>query len=137
MKIYRGSFLKYGRLSREDLNEITYPRKLFWEPTQKLERGALIADIFTSSTPEGSNPLYEAVWRPLLMALMVDDVNGKRIVMWPIFSHYEFYQTDSVLDWDKRYTDEDWQQKYDSLTHEERINNYGIETRNLFEWLDK
>jgi hypothetical protein len=71
------------------------------------------------------------------MALMVDDVNGKRIVMWPIFSHYEFYQTDSVLDWDKRYTDEDWQQKYDSLTDEERINNYGIETRNLFEWLDK
>ena len=131
------SEFEWLRLSREDLNEITYPRKLFWEPTQKLERGALIADIFTSSTPEGSNPLYEAVWRPLLMALMVDDVNGKRIVMWPIFSHYEFYQTDSVLDWDKRYTDEDWQQKYDSLTNEERINNYGIETRNLFEWLDK
>jgi hypothetical protein len=60
------------RLSYETLSKITYPRKAFGQPGAKLERGALIADIFTS---EGGNPLYEAVGRPLLMALMVKDAN--------------------------------------------------------------
>jgi hypothetical protein len=41
-------------------------------------RGALIADIFTS---EGGNPLYEAIGRPALMLLMVNDVNGARVVL--------------------------------------------------------
>ncbi|MBQ9553734.1 hypothetical protein IJU97_01915 [bacterium] len=36
------------RLSYQDLQEITYPRKLFGESSNKLERGAIIADIFTS-----------------------------------------------------------------------------------------
>jgi hypothetical protein len=51
----------------------------------------------------------------LLMALMVKDANGARVVLWPIFSHYEFYQTDNILNGEQRYTDEDWQSSYDNL----------------------
>ena len=83
------------------------------------------------------NPLYEAVGRPLLMALMVDDVNWKRVVLWPIFSHYEFYKDDKILEWDARYSDTDWQEKYDNLTDEEKQKAYWIETRKLLEWLNK
>ena len=122
------------RLSYEDLNNITYPRKVHGQPGSKLERGALIADIFTS---EGWNPLYEAIGRPLLMALMVKDANGARIVLWPIFSHYEFYQADNILEWDQRYTDEDWQTSYDGLWADLKGKAYSIPMQKLFEWLSK
>ena len=122
------------RLSYNDLNTLTQPKKLFWEAWAKEERWAIIADIFTSEWP---NPLYEAVGRPLLMALMVKDANGARIVLGPIFSHYEFYQSDRIIEWDQRYTDTDWQSIYDSLSPEDRMNAYWIETRKLFEELDK
>jgi hypothetical protein len=113
---------------------MTYPRKLFGQPGIKLERGALIADIFTS---EGWNPLYEAVGRPLLMALMVKDANGARIVLWPIFSHYEFYQADKILEWDQRYTDEDWQTAYDKLESNTKEKAYSLPMQKLFDWLTK
>ena len=122
------------RLSYEKLNSMTYPRKLFGQPGIKLERGALIADIFTS---EGWNPLYEAVGRPLLMALMVKDANGARIVLWPIFSHYEFYQADKILEWDQRYTDEDWQTAYDKLESNTKEKAYSLPMQKLFDWLTK
>jgi hypothetical protein len=54
------------------------PTKLLGMPSQKEMRGALIADIFTS---EGGNPLYEATGRPALMLLMVNDINGARVVI--------------------------------------------------------
>jgi hypothetical protein len=38
-------------------------------------RAALIADIFTSEHNGNIDPLYEAVGRPALMMLMVDDIN--------------------------------------------------------------
>jgi hypothetical protein len=68
---------------------------------------------------------------------MVKDANGARIVLGPIFSHYEFYQSDRIIEWDQRYTDNDWQSIYDSLSSEDRMNAYWIETRKLFEELDK
>lgn len=120
------------RLSYQELAELTTPRKLFGQPSSKLERGALIADIFTS---EGGNPLYEAIGRPLLMALMVKDVNGSRIVLGPIFAHYEFYQADKLLKGDQRYADEDWQSAYDDLSQEQRMQAYGFAMRNLLEGL--
>ena len=122
------------RLSYETLSKITYPRKAFGQPGVKLERGALIADIFTS---EGGNPLYEAVGRPLLMALMVKDANWARVVLWPIFSHYEFYQSDNILNWNQRYTDEDWQTSYDQLDADTKEKAYSIPMKKLFEWLSK
>ena len=122
------------RLSYEKLSGITYPRKVFWQPGVKLERGSIIADIFTS---EGWNPLYEAVGRPLLMALMVNDANGARVVLWPIFSHYEFYQTDGILNGEQRYTDEDWQSSYDNLWQETKDKAYSLPMKNLFDWLSK
>jgi hypothetical protein len=60
------------------LSKLLLPTKTIGEPTQKEMRGALIADIFTS---EGGNPLYEAIGRPALMVLMVNDVNGARVVL--------------------------------------------------------
>ena len=122
------------RLSYDELNNVTYPRKVFGQPWAKLERGSLIADIFTS---EGWNPLYEAIWRPLLMALMVKDANGARVVLWPIFSHYEFYQADDILWWTQRYTDEDWQSSYDKLDSNTKGKAYSIPMKKLFEWLSK
>jgi hypothetical protein len=41
-------------------------------------RSALIADIFTSGE---YGPYYIATGRPLLMIVLVDDINGKRAVI--------------------------------------------------------
>ena len=103
---------EWMRTAFDKLSQITFP---IWNAvTQKEMRAALIADIFTS---EGWNPLYEAVGRPALMLVMIDDVNGKRIARGPIFTHYEFYDSDEVVDakW-SRLNDIQWQAAYDSLT---------------------
>ena len=103
---------EYMRTAFDKLSQITFP---FWDAvTQKEMRAALIADIFTS---EGWNPLYEAVGRPAVMLVMIDDANGKRIAWGPIFTHYEFYDSDDVVDakW-SRLNDIQWQAAYDELT---------------------
>ena len=103
---------EWMRTAYDKLSQITFP--LADWITQKEMRAALIADIFTS---EGWNPLYEAVWRPALMLVMIDDINGKRIARGPIFTHYEFYDSDDVVDakW-SRLNDIQWQAAYDNLT---------------------
>ena len=104
---------EWMRTAFDKLSNITFP---VWVSgvTQKEMRAALIADIFTS---EWWNPLYEAVGRPALMLVMIDDANGKRIARGPIFTHYEFYDSDDVVDakW-SRLNDIQWQAAYDSLT---------------------
>jgi hypothetical protein len=65
-------------LPQRKLPDLLQPTKTVGEPTIKEHRVALIADIFTS---EGGNPLYEAIGRPALMLLMVNDVNGARVVI--------------------------------------------------------
>ncbi len=103
---------EWMRTAYNELSKITFP--LWNAVSQKEMRAALIADIFTS---EGWNPLYEAVGRPALMLVMIDDVNGKRIARGPIFTHYEFYDSDDVVDaeW-SRLNDIQWQTAYDELT---------------------
>lgn len=97
------------RLSDQKLNELTIPEKVIGLPIEKEQRWSLIADIFTSGLKW---PLYEATGRPHLLVLMIDDANGKRVVTWPIFSHYEFYGTPVPIEkW--RYTDEERQAAYD------------------------
>ena len=85
------------------------------DPTNKENRGSLIADIFTS---EKNNVLYEAIGRPALMYLMVNDTNGARVVVWPVFTHYEFYTNEAPINTPSstRFTDEDWQDSYDEIT---------------------
>lgn len=122
------------RTSYDQLSNLTYPRKFFWEPLGKEQRSALIADIFTA---EGGNPLYQATWRPLLMAVMIDDINGKRVVMGPIFSHYEFYQKDQVLEGDQRYSDQDWQYAYDSLSWVQKNKATSLASQKMREALKK
>ena len=122
------------RTSYRQLSDLTFPRKLFGEPLGKEERGALIADIFTS---EWGNPLYQATGRPLLMAVMIDDVNGKRVVMGPIFSHYEFYKKDKVLDGDQRYSDLDWQHAYDALSGTQKTKATSLTSKKMREQLKK
>ena len=102
---------EYMRTAFDKLSQITFP---FGDAvTQKEMRAALIADIFTS---EGWNPLYEAVGRPALMLVMIDDANGKRIARGPIFTHYEFYDSDEVVDANgSRLNDLQWQAAYDGL----------------------
>ena len=104
---------EWMRTAFDKLSTITFP---VWVSgvTQKEMRAALIADIFTS---EWWNPLYEAVGRPALMLVMIDDINGKRIARGPVFTHYEFYDSDDVVDakW-SRLNDIQWQAAYDSLT---------------------
>lgn len=102
------------RLSSDILFSITTPEKLFGYPLQKEKRWSIIADIFTSGL---YGPLYEAVGRPYLMGIMIHDINGARIVMGPIFSHYEFYNGQAWFEAAEggRYTDQDWQNNYDEL----------------------
>ena len=103
---------EWMRTAYDKLSQITFP--LADWVTQKEMRAALIADIFTS---EGWNPLYEAVGRPALMLVMIDDANGKRIARGPIFTHYEFYDSDEVVDANgSRLNDIQWQAAYDWLT---------------------
>ena len=103
---------EWMRTAFDKLSQITFP--LADWVTQKEMRAALIADIFTS---EGWNPLYEAVGRPALMLVMIDDANGKRIARGPIFTHYEFYDSDEVVDANgSRLNDIQWQAAYDNLT---------------------
>lgn len=62
-------------------------------------------------------PLYEAVGRPYLMMMMVNDINGPRIAIGPIFSHYDFYEGQASFQpvGGGRYTDQDRQNNYDAL----------------------
>lgn len=105
------------RTSYSTLYTISTPQKLFGYALQKEKRSSIIADIFTSGK---YGPLYEAVGRPYLMTLMINDINGARMVVWPVFSHYEFYESQAWFQaqgwW--RYTDQDWQNNYDTLKEE-------------------
>ena len=103
------------RLSENTLTDITTPTKLFGQPLQKEKRWSIIADIFTSGK---YGPLYEAVGRPYMLAIMINDVNGARIVLWPIFSHYEFYTSQAPFKAAAggRFTDQDRQNTYDTLS---------------------
>ena len=98
-----------------DLYSIVEPVKAdYSNPTNKENRWSLIADIFTS---EKNNVLYEAIWRPALMYLMVSDTNGPRVVVWPVFTQYEFYTNEAPITTSNssRFTDEDWQEEYDRI----------------------
>jgi hypothetical protein len=109
------------RLATDTLTTMTTPRKLFGQPLQKEKRWSIIADIFTSGK---FGPLYEAVGRPYMMALSINDINGSRIVMWPVFSQYEFYPAQTTIQasagW--RFTDQDRQNNYDALKWTAKIN---------------
>ena len=109
------------RLASTQLVALTTPQKLFGEPLQKEKRWSIIADIFTSGK---YGPLYEAVGRPYMMALMINDANGARIALWPIFSHYEFYPTQAPFEANGggRLTDQDRQNNYDALKWTAEIN---------------
>lgn len=113
------------RTSAQTLYSITTPTKLFGYALQKEKRWSIIADIFTSGK---FGPLYEAVGRPYLMAMMINDANGARIVLWPIFSHYEFYapQASFEAEWGWRYTDQDRQNNYDALKGDTENNIMGL-----------
>ena len=109
------------RLSAKTLYSIATPTKLFGYVLEKEKRWSIIADIFTSGK---YGPLYEAVGRPYLMAIMINDTNGARIVMWPIFSQYEFYpgQAPFQASGGGRLTDQDRQNKYDALNGQTETN---------------
>jgi hypothetical protein len=82
------------------------------------------------------------------MLLMVNDINGARVVLWPVFTHYEFYGSDTIIDSDgSRYTDLDRQEQ---LQNEEGDPNtqippqtnrsdkgLSIVSRELKKWLEK
>jgi len=101
------------------LYTITAPIKAdYSNPTNKENRWSLIADIFTS---DSNNVLYEATGRPALMYLMVKDVNWARVVVWPVFTHYEFYTAEAPINTTSstRFTDEDWQANYDEIVKDD------------------
>lgn len=113
------------RLSFNTLYTITTPQKLFGYPLQKEKRWSIIADIFISWL---YGPLYEAVGRPYLMTMMISDNNGQRMVVGPVFSHYEFYEEQASFqpDGGGRYTDQDRQNNYDALKEKEEENIIGL-----------
>ena len=85
------------------------------EISVKKTRGAVIADIFTSEEKEGG-PLYEALGRPALLIIAISDINGSRLVMGPVYTHYELYGNEDLVQSDNgRYTDQDWQTYVDSI----------------------
>lgn len=123
------------RLSYDTLTAITTPQKLFGQPLQKERRGSIIADIFTSGK---YGPLYEAVGRPYLMALMVNDVNGPRVVLGPVFSHYEFYPEQVPFNPTAgRFTDQDWQNHYDGLSKATKMDIMSLPFKEIIQAITK
>ena len=125
---------EWMRLAYDELSYVVYP---FWKDvSQKEMRAALIADIFTSEYEWNVDPLYEAVWRPALMLVMINDINGKRVAIWPVFTHYEFYDSDDVVKANgSRLNDIQWQSAYDSLTWEKLESALSTLSRELYKWL--
>ena len=122
------------RLAYDELGYIVYP---FWKDvSQKEMRASLIADIFTSEYKGDVDPLYEAVGRPALMLVMVGDANGNRVAIWPVFTHYEFYDSDNIVNanW-SRLNDLQWQAAYDDLTWNKLESATSIISRELYKWL--
>lgn len=119
------------RTAYDTLSNIIHP--FTSDVTVKENRAALIADIFTSEWP---NPLYEAVGRPAIILVMIDDINWKRIALWPVFTHYEFYDSDKVVDakW-SRLNDEQWQAAYDNLTWSTLKTALSTVSKHLQKWL--
>ena len=125
---------EWMRLAYDELSYVVYP---FWKDvSQKEMRAALIADIFTSEYEWNVDPLYEAVGRPALMLVMVDDINGKRVAIWPVFTHYEFYDSDNVVKANgSRLNDIQWQAAYDSLTWKKLESALSTLSKELYRWL--
>lgn len=100
------------RLYDQQLNSIMSSTPYFGQTLQKEGRGSLIADIFNSAT---QGQLYEAIGRPQLLLMMIDDVNGKRVVLGPVYTHYEFYTNeDHDISSEKgRFVDHERQNQYD------------------------
>jgi hypothetical protein len=125
---------EWMRLAYDELSDVVYP---FWKDvSQKEMRAALIADIFTSEYKWSVDPLYEAVGRPALMLVMINDINGKRIAIWPVFTHYEFYDSDKIIDakW-SRINDLQWQAAYDSLEWKKLDSPLSTLSKELYKWL--
>ena len=125
---------EWMRLAYDELSYVVYP---FWnDVSQKEMRAALIADIFTSEYKGDVDPLYEAVWRPALMLVMIDDINGKRVAIWPVFTHYEFYDSDNIINakW-SRLNDIQWQAAYDDLTWDKLESALSTLSKELLKWL--
>ena len=113
------SDFEWMRLLDTTLWDIVYPINAdYSDATNKDMRSSIIWDIFTS---EKNNVLYEAIGRPALMYLMVKDTNGARVVVWPVFTQYEFYTAESPINSDTRYTDLDWQWSYDQLVESGKL----------------
>ena len=125
---------EWMRLAYDELWDLVYP---FWKDvSQKEMRAALIADIFTSEYKGAIDPLYEAVGRPALMLVMIGDANGNRVAIWPIFTHYEFYDSDNVVrtNW-SRLNDLQWQAAYDDLSEDKLESATSIVSREMYKWL--
>lgn len=62
------------------------------------------------------------------MTMMISDNNGQRMVVGPVFSHYEFYEEQASFQSDGggRYTDQDRQNNYDALKEKEEENIIGL-----------
>lgn len=95
------------RLYYIEMINITTPNKYIWAVLEKEERSWIVSDIFTSSE---NWALYVANWRPMLILLMIEDINWPRVVLWPVFTNYEFF-------WDpiNRMTDTMWQNWYEEI----------------------
>ena len=100
------------RMYYQELLSLLYPKKIV-EGWRDDFISALIADIFTS---EKNGPLYIANWRPYLLITNINDANGTRAVIWPVYSTFEFYESDNIISSDKwRYSDEDRRAWFDTV----------------------
>ena len=121
-KISDSDFERLRQLD-EILWDIVYPINADYSDVVTKElRWSIISDIFTS---EKNNVLYEAIGRPALMYLMVNDINWARVVVWPVFTQYEFYTAESPINSETRYTDLDWQWSYDQLVESGKLDSLG------------
>ncbi|MBS8122257.1 DUF3160 domain-containing protein [Candidatus Vampirococcus lugosii] len=125
------------RLYYIKLKEILIPNVYVGLPLQKEQRGSIIADIFTSGE---YGALYNAIGRPQLILLMINDINGPRIVVGPVYTPYEFYGEEHIgqyVDYSGRLTDENWQNSYDQLSDEDKNLLRSLPFQDLYEKINK
>lgn len=92
---------EYEELRTKSLDYMAVPYETGATPDPNAGRVALIADIHTDAL--SGQVLYEATAKPYLMLAYVDNENSPRLVIGPVFSHYEV-----AGPLGSRKTDEEW-----------------------------
>lgn len=117
------------RLMYDRLSLLLSKQKLIGQPLLKERRTSIIADIFNS---ENDWPLYVWLGKPMIIAVAINDQNGSRVVLGPIYRYQEFYDNNPhIKPKAGRLTDDERQEKIPTLTKAQHRDLLGVPLKAL------